>query len=45
MAKLEVNINVKDIDKIKDLLNLVAKYYNELPKELQDKLIEFSDNK
>ena len=42
MATLEVNINIKDIDTISDLLKLMGKYYNEMPLEIQKKLIEIA---
>lgn len=38
--KLTLNIKLKDIDVIKNLVELIVKHFNNLPIELQESLIE-----
>ena len=40
MAKLEEEITVKGIREVKNICDLLSKYYEELPKELQDSLVD-----
>jgi hypothetical protein len=40
MAKLEVEITVKGIREVKNICDLLNKYYEQLPKELQDALVD-----
>jgi len=38
-TKLEIKLNVKDLDLFKNLVTLLEKHFKDLPKELQDSLI------
>jgi hypothetical protein len=44
MKNITIDINIKDIEVFKNLVELLEKYFDNLPKELQDKLKEAEEN-